>query len=140
MKVNEIVSHRIVMSEDLNHHKTLYAGRAAEWFVETGLMAAAQHLPAENIVCVKIHEMTFKRPVLPGEIIRLCSKIVFAGRTSVVANIDISVDGEQMVNGFITFVNVDEEGRAFPHGVTIEAISEEDILLQEEARKLYESN
>ena len=31
----------LVKSEDLNHHRTLYAGRTAEWFVETGFVAAA---------------------------------------------------------------------------------------------------
>jgi hypothetical protein len=29
---------RLVKSEDLNHHGTLFAGRSAEWFVESGLL------------------------------------------------------------------------------------------------------
>ena len=31
---------RLVKSEDLNHHGTLFAGRSAEWFVEAGFIAA----------------------------------------------------------------------------------------------------
>jgi hypothetical protein len=29
---------RLVKSEDLNHHGTLFAGRTAEWFVESGFL------------------------------------------------------------------------------------------------------
>ena len=32
---------RLVKSEDLNHHGTLFAGRTAEWFVEAGFVSAA---------------------------------------------------------------------------------------------------
>jgi len=42
---------RLVKSEDLNHHGTLFAGRSAEWFVEAGFIAAASVLPPKNIVC-----------------------------------------------------------------------------------------
>jgi len=31
-----MVTMRLVKSEDLNHHGTLFAGRTAEWFVESG--------------------------------------------------------------------------------------------------------
>ena len=54
---------RLVKSEDLNHHGTLFAGRSAEWFVEAGFIAAASVLPPKNIVCVKIHGLTFTKPI-----------------------------------------------------------------------------
>jgi acyl-CoA hydrolase len=46
---------RLVKSEDLNHHGTLFAGRTAEWFVESGFIAAARLINPQNIVCLKIH-------------------------------------------------------------------------------------
>lgn len=39
MGTEEFVTYRMVIQEDLNHHGTLFAGRAAEWFVATGFMA-----------------------------------------------------------------------------------------------------
>ncbi|NTU75550.1 MAG: acyl-CoA thioesterase, partial [Anaerolineaceae bacterium] len=41
MDIQTCVTQHLVKSEDLNHHGTLYAGRTAEWFVESGFIAAA---------------------------------------------------------------------------------------------------
>ncbi len=39
---------RLVKPGDLNHHGSLYAGRAAEWFVEACYLCAAQARIAGN--------------------------------------------------------------------------------------------
>ncbi len=135
-----MITHHFVKSEDLNHHGTLYAGRTAEWFVEAGLMAAAFYLLPENIVCVKIHGMTFKRPVRLGETTQLISKIVYAGITSLIANIRLSVQNQEVVDGFITFVHVDKDGKPAPHGILLELFGEADIALHEQARKLHDTD
>ena len=49
MRMQPVLTHHFVKSEDLNHHGTLFAGRTAEWFVEAGLMAAAVHLSLIHI-------------------------------------------------------------------------------------------
>lgn len=136
MSFQTITTHRFVKSEDLNHHGTLFAGRTAEWFVESGLMSAALHLPADNIVCVKIHGMNFSRPIHLGEVVRFDSCIVYAGRTSLIANIRVQVKGAQILEGFISFVNVDEHGKSQPHGLVIEPSTDEERALQERARAL----
>ena len=74
MRFQTLVTNRFVKGEDLNHHGTLFAGRAAEWFVESGFLAAAAWVPTENIVLVKINSMTFKRPVERGAVLRLDSR------------------------------------------------------------------
>ena len=48
-------THRLVKSEDLNHHGTLFAGRSAEWFVEAGFVAASSLLNPKYLICLKIH-------------------------------------------------------------------------------------
>lgn len=136
MAFQSVTTHHFVKSEDLNHHGTLFAGRTAEWFVESGLMAAALHLPSENIVCVKIHGMEFTRPIHLGEIVEFRSQAVLAGRSSMTVNIRVSVNGETNVDGFITYVNVDNNGKAFPHQVEISADTEEEKALQEAAKAL----
>jgi acyl-CoA hydrolase len=126
-------STHLVKSEDLNHHRTLYAGRTAEWFVESGFIAAASIKEPENIVCLKIHGMTFSRPVKCGEIVKFNSKIIFAGRTSLIAFVDVKINEDQVVQGFITFIHVDDDSKPVPHGITIEPETEEDRILQEKA-------
>jgi acyl-CoA hydrolase len=77
--------------------------------------------------------MTFSRPVTCGEIVIFNSKIVFAGRTSLIAFVDVKIKEDQVVQGFITFIHVDDDSKPVPHGITIEPETEEDRLLQEKA-------
>jgi acyl-CoA hydrolase len=127
---------RLIKNEDLNHHGTLYAGRSAEWFVEAGFIAAANLTRPENIVCLKIHGMTFTRPVSPGAVIVFESRIILAGRSSLHAHVRMLEKGEFVLEGFITFVHVDHKGRACPHGIAIVPDRPEDQALQEQLRAL----
>jgi acyl-CoA hydrolase len=131
--------HHLVKAGDLNHHGTLFAGRTAEWFVEAGFIAAAGQAKPENIVCLNIHGMKFTRPVPSGSIVCLESRLVLAGKTSLVAHIQSEFEGEIILSGFITFVHVDEMGKSLAHHVTIEAHTEEEQALQEQARQLRKS-
>jgi acyl-CoA hydrolase len=130
----------LVKSEDLNHHRTLYAGRTAEWFVESGFISAASIKKPENIVCLKIHGMTFSRPVKAGDIVTFNSKIIYAGKTSLIAFVDVETKDGQVVQGFITFIHVDDNSKPVPHGITIEPVTEEDKQLQAKAIMLTRTN
>ena len=131
---------RLVKSEDLNHHGTLFAGRAAEWFVEACFICGAKVTKRpENIVCMNIHGMTFKKPGNKGDIINLETRIAKVGRTSFVVYGKIIKDdsGETLSDGFITFVFVDENNKAIPHNMVMgEPVDEEDAKIRERANKL----
>jgi acyl-CoA hydrolase len=127
-------TYHLVKSEDLNHHGTLYAGRNAEWFVESGFIAAASLTRPENIVCAMIHGMVFKRPIRLGEVIDFESRIALAGKSRLVAYVEMKSGGEPIVRGFITFVHVDREGHPLEHGLTVEPSTPEEAKLQEQAR------
>lgn len=139
MKIETFVTNRMVKGEDLNHHGTLFAGRSAQWFVEAGFIAAANLTSPQHILCLKIHGMLFKKPVGMGSVIRFESKVVYAGRTSLVAHVRLffSQTGEFLLEGFITFIYVDEQGIPKPHNITIDAVDPDDIKLQEQARALH---
>ena len=136
MEPKTLIIHHLVKGEDLNHHGTLFAGRGAEWLVESGFIAAANLIPPKYVVCVKVHGMAFTRPVRPGEIIRFESKIVLSGKSRLVAHISAFVREHSVVSGFITCVYVDDEGKPRPHGIVIEPISAEDQQLFVEAQGL----
>ena len=139
MEIKTYKIHHLVKSEDLNHHGTLFAGRGAEWFVEAGFIAAASLTHPENIVCLKIHGMVFTRPVRLGEIICFESKIVHTGKSRMVAYNEMKGKDQVIVKGFITFVNVDAEGHALPHGIIITPETPEDQALKEQAINLPDS-
>jgi acyl-CoA hydrolase len=129
---------RLVKSEDLNHHGTLFAGRTAEWFVESGFLAAATTLTPKNVVCLKVHGMYFSKPARPGDILRFSSKLIFAGRTSLTSYVEVKMKGHAnpLVSGFVTFIHVDENTKPSPHNLEIHPVTEEDIRLSEEAASL----
>jgi acyl-CoA hydrolase len=129
---------RLVKSEDLNHHGTLFAGRTAEWFVEAGFISAASIVNPKEIVCLKIHGMYFTKPARPGQILKFTSKVVYAGKSSFVSFIDVIKSGSDVpfVSGFITFIYVNEDSSPTPHGLEIRPVTEEDKKLYEEAKQL----
>lgn len=126
----------LVKGEDLNHHGTLFAGRTAEWFVESGFIAAASMTKPENIVCLKIHGMTFSHPIRKGQLPVFTSRVVLTGETKIVSLIEVRVLGKLAVQGFITFIHVDLEGKPMQHDLNFVPATPEDIALNEEARKL----
>ncbi len=139
MKPINFKSDRLVKSEDLNHHRTLFAGRCAEWFVEAGFIAAASVLPPDEIVCLKIHGLEFTQPVRSGDIARFNSKLIRVGRSSLTVHVTLKAPNKEkpIVQGFITFVHVDEHGRSKPHGLTLTLSDPEDIRLNEIAGNLH---
>lgn len=138
MEVKTVSMCRLVKGGDLNHHGTLFAGRGAEWFVEAGFIAASSLTAPEATVCVKIHGMVFTRPVAKGSLVRYESKVIAVGRTSLVVYVKAMFhpSEEFVVDGFITFVNVNQHGKPSPHGIVIQAVSSEDIDLQAKAKEL----
>jgi acyl-CoA hydrolase len=132
------VTMRLVKSEDLNHHGTLFAGRTAEWFVESGFIAAAALLNPQNVVCLKIHGMFFTSPAKSGEVLKFSSKIVFTGKTSLTAYVHVNKQGVEkpLVDGFVTFIHVDENTRPFAHLIEIQPVTDEDKKLFDSAEAL----
>jgi len=136
IEMKEMIVNHLVKGEDLNHHKTLFAGRTAEWFVESGFIAAAAIVDPKDIICLKIHGMTFNKPVKAGNIVCFRSKVVYAGRTSLTSFVKVSIihtenEVNDLVDGFITFVHVDEHGHPLAHNLEIIANTDEDKAMQE---------
>lgn len=133
-------SYKLIKMEELNHHGTLFAGRTAEIFVESGFTAASLEVKnPDQIVLVKIHSMTFNEPIQRGDVIKMESQIVRLGNTSLTAHITISssVKNTTPVEGFITFVNVDETGKKIPHNLVLdETKNPRELELREIAKNL----
>jgi len=136
MAMTIYINHRLVKSEDLNHHGTLYAGRTAEWFVESGFVAAAALTHPENILCLKIHGMLFKSPVAKGTVVRFESRICLTGTSRIIAYIQMFAENTEVLEGFITFINAGPDHKPLPHGIDISADTEAEKELQKRAKDL----
>lgn len=133
-------SHKLITYEYLNHHGTLFAAKTAELFVEAGFTAAAMAVKdPDKIVLVKVHGMSFTKPIKKGDVIILKSQIVKVGVTSLTAYISITSgkEGYTPVTGFITFVTTDEQGQKIPHGLVLDETKDEaELKLREIAKTL----
>lgn len=139
MKIYETL--QLVKSEDLNHHGTLFAARAAAWLIEAGFTTAAcEHGDTDEVVLRSLQNMSFSRPVQKGTVVRFVSRIVAAGNTSLTVAVTAmnALTGELAIEGFITFVTIDKAtaGKK-PHNIVLdEAVDEEEIQLREKAKQL----
>lgn len=124
----------LVKSEDLNHHGTLFGARAADWFVEAGLVAVAkEHGKLDEIVMRNILDMSFKKPVEKGTMLDFESRIAYVGTTSLVASIVAknAVSGEAYIEGYITYVTVESGmGGKKAHGLVLDDTQDSEELEQ----------
>jgi acyl-CoA hydrolase len=94
----------------------------AEWFVETCFVAATRLLGRpEDVVCVQIHGISFKKPANNGDIVDIKARIAFLGPTSITVCGQAFVNEDEIsaVSGMITFVTVDKDGKPYEHGLTL---------------------
>ena len=137
-----VISH-LIKPEDLQHHGTLFAGQMASWLVEACFVAASRLVGRpEDVVCVQVHGMTFKKPAQNGDILEIRSRVALTGKTS------ITVYGEAFVNensvpivsGMATFVTVDKNNRPYAHGFVLpEEYLAQNREIHEKALKLRET-
>jgi acyl-CoA hydrolase len=113
---------RLVKSQDLNHHGTLFAGQMAEWFVETCFLSASRFVGApEDLVCVKIHGLSFTESARSGDAIEIVAIPARAGTKSLTVEAEVFINDEERpaVSGFVTFVTVDRAGKSYAHGLSL---------------------
>ena len=122
----------LVKSEDLNHHGTLFAARGASWLIEAGFATAAcEHGNTDEVVLRSINNVSYSKPVKPGSIVRLVSRVVYAGSSSLMVAVcgKNSLTEEVAIEGYLTFVTIDEStGKKKEHGILLDETSDEEEL------------
>ena len=90
------------------------------------------------MLCLKIHGMYFTKPAKSGDVLKFSSKVVFAGRSSITSYVHVENNGAEkpLVDGFVTFIHVDENTKPSPHFLEINPETEEDRILYETAKNL----
>jgi acyl-CoA hydrolase len=118
-----ITTTQLVKSEDLNHHRTLYAGRCVEWSVQMAYIAAENCFDeARSVVFMSIRSLSMRTPAQLGEIIQFTGRVDYIGESTIGIRVDgkkLQPKGEQktVVTGTFLFCTVDEDGKAAPHGL-----------------------
>ena len=134
-------SSHMVRMEHLNHHGNLYAGQGIEWMIETSfIVVCTEYGDPQGLLYKNTHKFDFYKTVNPGDIITYEGVIVRAGRTSLTLRVGLYNEktGDLHAEGFTTFVSVDENNHAVPHGMVLdEPADEEERRWREEAESFF---
>lgn len=106
---------RLVRPEHLNHHGYLFGGVLLKWLDEFGWMAATLDYPGSTFVTVGMEDITFKKRIKNGSILRFLLSTQNEGRTSVTYSAKVlahqEAGEEEVFTTNVTFVNIDENGK-----------------------------
>ncbi|GJM60247.1 MULTISPECIES: acyl-CoA thioesterase [Persicobacter] len=114
-------SRKLVQPSDLNSHLTLFGGKLLAWLdVEVYIFARCQ-LATPRLVTKYMSEINFMASAKQGDIIEIGCEVVNFGRTSITVRCVArrKEDLKEIITiDKVVFVNLDEEGKPAPHGVT----------------------
>ena len=102
-----------------NHHNTLFGGEALAWMDEVAFVCATRFC-RKPLVTISSDRVDFKEPIPTGSIIELVANINNIGRTSIVVEVVIFVEGmyqddkHPAISGSFKFVALDEDRKPTP--------------------------
>ncbi len=94
--------HQFMMPEHANPGGSVHGGLIMKWVDEAGAIAAIRHAQ-RPVVTIAVDSMTFKSPVLVGQLLTLRANVSYVGRTSV--EVSVSVHAEDPVTGVTMHTN-----------------------------------
>ena len=116
----ELISTHFCKSANVGYHGNLFGGTMLAWLDEAGVAFASQVCGSPRMVTKCISEVTFKKPVRPGQIIKIYGDVIKVGTTSI--TIKLSARRHSVINGSqravcdvqMIFVRIDGDGEPVP--------------------------
>ncbi len=115
-----LISTHFVKTQDVGYHGNLFGGVMLAWLDEAAAAYAAQVADTPRMVTRYIAELTFEKPVRPGQIIKIYGAVAKVGKTSITLQMEARrhsvYNGTQrsVVKTQMTFVRIDGDGEAIP--------------------------
>ena len=116
-------SRKLIKPENLNARNTLFGGALLRWIDEEAGIYAMTKLDTKNVVTKYISEIDFVSSAVQGDVIEIGLGFKKIGRTSISFSCEVrNVFSKETIITIdnIVFVMVDENGKAKPHGKTLE--------------------
>jgi acyl-CoA thioesterase YciA len=108
------------MTKDVGFHGNLFGGLLLAWLDEAGAALAAELCESPRMVTVKISEVIFRKPIRPGQIIKIYGCMSQIGNSSMTIQLEARrhspYNGSQKVacTTEMTFVRIDGDGEPVP--------------------------
>lgn len=107
-------NHRLVLPEHMNQYGYLFGGYLLAWVDEMAWMAASCDFPGCQLVTVGMREVSFKKSVRKGTVLRFEAMQTRIGHTSVSYSVSVFRTGEEIFSTEVTLVRVDSKGEKLP--------------------------
>jgi acyl-CoA thioesterase YciA len=123
----QLISTHVCKTQNVGFHGNLFGGAMLSWLDEAGAAFAAEVCGSPRMVTVKISEVIFRKPVRPGQIIKIYGEVEKIGNTSVTFKLEARrhspYNGSQKVvcSTEMTFVRIDGDGDPVPIHENIKA-------------------
>ena len=128
----QLISTHLCKMQNVGFHGNLFGGTMLSWLDEAGGSYVAEVCQTPRVVTVKLTEVEFKKPVRPGQIIKIYGKVLKIGNCSIIVKLEARrhspYNGSQKVvcSTEMTFVRIDGDG--------------EPVAIQENIKTQYASN
>ncbi len=104
-------NHRLVLPEHLNQYDFLFGGYLLMWVDEMAWMAASLDYPDCLFVTVGMNDVSFRKSVRGGSILRFETKRARVGDTSVTYVVRVFRENAEIFSTDVSLVHVDATGR-----------------------------
>lgn len=116
---SRVVVAQLMNPEHANPLGNIHGGWIMKLVDEAGALACMRHAQ-QRVVTVALDQMTFRQPILIGDLVTLTAEVSFVGHTSM--EVEVRVEAENPVSGlrthtntaYLVFVALDERGRPVP--------------------------
>ena len=108
-----------VKPEDLNPNGTLFGGRLLAWIDEEAALYTIIQLENKRVVTKYMSEINFISSAEQGDIVEIGLEVVKFGKSSLTLRCEVrnKVTRKEIIQiNSIVMVNLDENGKACPHG------------------------
>ncbi|MBP6977986.1 MAG: hotdog domain-containing protein [Bacteroidales bacterium] len=112
------ISTKVCKTSDIGVKGNLFGGTMLSWLDEAGASLASYICSTPNMITLKMDEVIFKKPVKMGQHIRIYGEVTRVGTSSITLLVEArrcdfpSHLEETVCSTFITFVKIDDEGKA----------------------------
>lgn len=119
-------SRKLIKPGDLNARNTLFGGALLRWIDEEAGIYAMTKLESKNVVTKYMSEIDFVSSAQQGDVVEIGLGFNRIGRTSISFSCEVrNLFTKQTIIKIdnIVFVQVDDLGKAIPHGKTLDNLN-----------------
>jgi len=116
----ELITTYICKKGDIGVHDNMFGGLILSLIDDAAASYVSQICDTQKVVTLKISELTFKKPVKVGSILKIYGQVVEFGNTSITVSIDVRKHSvytgvqESVTQTKMIFVRIDEDGKPRP--------------------------